>query len=373
MNPKALRIGIQQRVLPAYRAEFFDLLADAYQGLVSVFSGEARPDEALGELADLKIAVQFRAVNQHLFHGAAYLCNQRGIHTWLKEWDPQVLILEGNPRYISTIPAVSWMHQRQRPVIGWGLGAPAKNNTRSALFRALWKLFIKQFDYMITYSEQGKKEYQALGIDEKRIFVAPNSVARKPLYPLPFRDESTYRDGKPTILFVGRLQARKRLEYLFQACADLPVEIQPHIWIVGDGQEREYFEVLASALYADVTFHGALFGIDLDPLFKQADLFVLPGTGGLAVQQAMSFGLPVMVGQADGTQSILVRENNGWIIPPDADEHVFAVLLKEALSNPQRLREMGRESFRIVQEEVNVERMVAVFQQAISIACEKKP
>jgi glycosyltransferase involved in cell wall biosynthesis len=372
MNPTPIRIGIQQRVLPAYRADFFDLLAEAYQGAVSVFSGEARADEALGELAVLKTASQTQAENQHLFQGAAYLCNQRGMHQWLQAWNPDVLILEANPRYLSTSPAIAWMHRRRRPVIGWGLGAPVNNNMRAALMKRFWKIFIKQFDYLITYSEQGKKEYQALGIDENRIFVAPNSVARKPLYPLPFRDETTYRDEKPTLLFVGRLQARKRLEYLFQACADLPEALQPHIWIVGDGQEREYFEVLASALYADVTFHGALFGMDLDPLFKQADLFVLPGTGGLAVQQAMSFGLPVMVGQADGTQSVLVRENNGWIIPPDADEKVFAAMLKEALSNPQRLREMGRESFRIVQEEVNVERMVAVFEQAISTACVKK-
>jgi glycosyltransferase involved in cell wall biosynthesis len=372
MNQKPLRIGIQQRVLPAYRADLFDLLAEAYQGALSVFSGEARPGEALGELAILKIADQTQAENQHFFHGNAYLCNQRGMRPWLQEWNPDVLILEANPRYLSTQAAVAWMHRRNRPVIGWGLGAPAKNNRYSGLMKGFWKLFVKQFDYFITYSEQGRKEYQALGIDKDRIFVAPNSVARKPLYPLPFRNETTFRDGKPTLLFVGRLQARKRLEYLFQACANLPKELQPHIWIVGDGQEREYFEVLASALYADVTFHGALFGMDLDPLFKQADLFVLPGTGGLAVQQAMSFGLPVMVGQADGTQSVLVRENNGWIIPPDADEKVFTDLLKEALSNPQRLREMGRESFRIVQEEVNVERMVAVFQQAISTACEKK-
>jgi len=169
-------------------------------------------------------------------------------------------------------------------------------------------------------------------------------------------------------LFVGRLQARKRLEYLFKACASLPEEIQPHIWIVGDGPEREFFEVVASALYADVTFYGPVYGIDLVPFFKQADLFVLPGTGGLAVQQAMAYGLPVMVGQADGTQSILVRQKNGWILPGDADEHVFVNLLSDALSDLPRLRKMGVESFRIVQEEVNVERMVEVFQQAITTA-----
>ena len=44
---------------------------------------------------------------------------------------------------------------------------------------------------------------------------------------------------------------------------------------------------------------------------------MLPGTGGLAVQQAMAHGLPVIVAQGDGTQDDLVRPENGWQIPPD--------------------------------------------------------
>jgi glycosyltransferase involved in cell wall biosynthesis len=80
----------------------------------------------------------------------------------------------------------------------------------------------------------------------------------------------------------------------------------------------------------------------------------------LAVQQAMSFGLPVMVADGDGTQSDLVRPENGWMLAPgqlDALTHCLA----EALSDPVRLRLMGQASYRIVQEEVNLERMVDVF------------
>ena len=61
-------------------------------------------------------------------------------------------------------------------------------------------------------------------------------------------------------------------------------------------------------------FPGAKHGQELEPYFAAADLFVLPGTGGLAVQQAMAHALPVLVGEADGTQSNLVRPANGWIL-----------------------------------------------------------
>jgi glycosyltransferase involved in cell wall biosynthesis len=91
---------------------------------------------------------------------------------------------------------------------------------------------------------------------------------------------------------------------------------------------------------------------------------VLPGTGGLAVQEAMAHGLPVIVAQGDGTQTDLVRPENGWLIPPD-DLQALEAVLGEAFSDPARLRRMGAESYRIVAEEVNLEAMVGIFVQAL--------
>ena len=98
--------------------------------------------------------------------------------------------------------------------------------------------------------------------------------------------------------------------------------------------------------------------------FSVGDLFVLPGTGGLAVQQAMSFGLPVMVGKADGTQSDLVRPANGWQLPP-ADLRALTQALTDALQDVPRLRRMGAELYRITREEINLEQMVEIFGNAV--------
>jgi glycosyltransferase involved in cell wall biosynthesis len=103
----------------------------------------------------------------------------------------------------------------------------------------------------------------------------------------------------------------------------------------------------------------------LEPYFTQADLFVLPGTGGLAVQEAMAHALPVLVARGDGTQDDLVRPANGWQIAPD-DYDELARALREALSDPLRLRLMGDESYRIVTEEINLESMVTAFVDALN-------
>ena len=170
-------------------------------------------------------------------------------------------------------------------------------------------------------------------------------------------------DEKPTILFVGRLQFRKNVDLLLGACAEM--ETQPRLVIVGDGPEREALELLASDIYPLAEFVGAKYGVELKAHFMEADLFVLPGTGGLAVQEAMSYGLPVIVAQGDGTQDDLVREENGWQIPPD-DFDALLSTINDALSDAARLRRMGEESYRIVKEEINIEKMVRVFVKALN-------
>ena len=116
-------------------------------------------------------------------------------------------------------------------------------------------------------------------------------------------------------------------------------------------------EALAKQVYPTAEFIGARHGDALKPYFAEADLFVLPGTGGLAVQEAMSHGLPVIVAKGDGTQDDLVRPENGWQIPA-GDYGALVATMREALADVNRLRKMGDESYRIVSQEINLEKMV---------------
>jgi glycosyltransferase involved in cell wall biosynthesis len=188
-------------------------------------------------------------------------------------------------------------------------------------------------------------------------------VARRPGGSSPRRSAEFFDKG--TILYVGRLQPRKRIDNLLRACASLPISIQPQLKIVGEGPDRESLIELARSVYPKADFPGSKQGPELEKYFLEADLFVLPGTGGLAVQEAMAYGLPVIVAEGDGTQADLVKSDNGWLIPAN-DEQALANSIEEALSDTDRLRSMGDESFKIVQDEINVEQMVHVFVQVLN-------
>lgn len=122
---------------------------------------------------------------------------------------------------------------------------------------------------------------------------------------------------------------------------------------------------MAAKVYPTARFTGAQYGEELEGIFQQADLFVLPGTGGLAVQQAMAHGLPVIVAEADGSQRDLVNSQNGWLIPP-GDLNALTEALRNALEHPEKLPKMGAASHRVVAERVNIEVMTEIFLKTLN-------
>jgi glycosyltransferase involved in cell wall biosynthesis len=359
------KLGLQQRVLPAYRAGFLDALAEHCEGGLSVFAGEPLPGEGIEPATRLGVAQLTLAKNRSLLKPGSpwFVCWQDGFIPWLEASEPDVLIVEANPRYPETRKAIDWIHKRGRSVIGWGLGAPAIVGPLARLREKQRADFLRALDALVAYSQQGAQQYRQVGIPEGRVYVASNAVAPAPSNPPALRQP--HFDAQPSILFVGRLQRRKRLDLLLQACSSLPARLQPRLVIVGDGPAMAELRQLASKVYPQAEFAGARHGAELEPYFEKADLFVLPGTGGLAIQQAMAHGLPVVVARGDGTQEDLVRVDNGWLVPPD-DQQALVDVLQQAFSHPSQLLQMGSASFRIVAEEINIEKMVGVFIEVVN-------
>lgn len=363
------RVGIQQRVLPAYRAPFFDSLARALPGKLSIFAGAPRPGEAIPQADSLQAATWVKAVNRYLGRGKFSAIWQSGWREWLVAADPELVIFEAHPQLLTNRAILNWMRTRGRPVIGWSLGPVREGKDALGILRS----FYRQFSALVVYSQDASKGFQNIGISAEKIFIAPNSVDSSfadALLRVPNAQAQARAElglgPRPVILSVGRLVPQKRIDALLRACARLGNECQ--LLIVGDGPDRARLELMAQKIFPAARFTGDLRGEALGKCFLAGDFFVMPGTGGLALQEAMLYGKPVAAAEADGSQRDLIRESeNGWLLPPGDDEALLRVM-REALDNPRRLEEMGAASRKIVRDTATMEKMVDGFLRAMRYA-----
>ena len=358
-----MRLGIQQRLLPHFRAPLFDAIAEKNNGPVEVFSGLPQPEEGIQRADGLRHA-KWRITHNRCFTvGSQKAYWQEQFGHWLDEFKPDVLAVESNPRILSNYPGFRRARSLGIPIVGWGIGVMGDARDRG-LYGAFMRRYFRQFDGMIAYGSKGAEDFRQLGVDPDRVFIARNSVSNVEADKL-LKDTDqaralvkTYRDHiclkqAPTVLFLGRMIPEKEISALFDAIRIVKAPCQ--LLLVGDGPLREELEKEAEEKGIDARFVGHLAGRDLVLAILASDVCVLPGRGGLAIQEVMAAGRPVIAGIADGTQDDLIRNGiTGFnIVEPSAES--LAKLLDECFSMPESLHKMGVSARKLILREHNME------------------
>ncbi len=137
-----------------------------------------------------------------------------------------------------------------------------------------------------------------------------------------------------------------------------------HLVVAGEAsdQDREYKEMLARAASgnANIRFVGWLGRMDIYKYLDMATLAVFPASQSILWQQAISMGLPLIVGDV-GHQSIsyLNLENNIVILPnAEIRSDRLAKVIAEVISDPGRMREMSEGAMRVSNEHLNWDKLI---------------
>jgi phosphatidylinositol alpha-mannosyltransferase len=156
-----------------------------------------------------------------------------------------------------------------------------------------------------------------------------------------------FKDGKPNILFVSRLEKRKGLIYLLQAFKQVKEEIPDcRLIVVGPGTRlrRGYEKYVAGNGLKDVVFVGMVSYDELPRYYQTADVFCAPAIGsesfGLILLEAMAMGKPVVASSIEGYASVVSHGADGLLVPP-ADKDQLAQALVALLDDEALRREMG--------------------------------
>ncbi|MEO8760849.1 MAG: glycosyltransferase [Bacteroidia bacterium] len=203
--------------------------------------------------------------------------------------------------------------------------------TSENFWKLHWTRFIMQkANAVLTVSNHLKQEILSSNIHPKKIIVTNNPVDTN-LFKL-----KTNVDKTNNILFVGRLDNFKGGLRTLQAFEKISFNnTLNNLTIVGDGEDflpiKNYI-AQHPHLTDKVILKGMLSKQAIANEMQVADFFVFPSrheSFGLVIAEALSCGLPVVVGNQTAPKEY-VNKNNGLLVPPD-DVDALALAMQQLI------------------------------------------
>lgn len=216
---------------------------------------------------------------------------------------------------------------------------------KSKAFRKMQKFVLENADWVTVNSSVAKKELNSRFPSLKtKISIIPMGIDTQ-IFAKNSRLKKKYKDEK-IILFVGRLNEQKGVEYLIMAMKKIISEIpNSKLLIAGEGGYKTHLEKIANEMRVaeNVQFLGPIQKNKLPDYYSLADVFVLPavttkiGTEsfGLVLLEAMSCGACAIGSSSGGIKDIIKGGENGLIFKEknheELAEKIISVLKNERL------------------------------------------
>lgn len=159
-----------------------------------------------------------------------------------------------------------------------------------------------------------------------------------------------YRDGRPTILFLGRFEEpRKGFRYLLRAFTLVREQFpDARLLVVGGGDAQRYRDELARSGSEGVEFTGYVENALKSRYYASCDVFCSPATKGesfgLILLEAMASGRAVVASRIPGHASVITHGQDGWLVAPQ-DSVALALALVRMLADREtreRIATAGR-------------------------------
>jgi len=345
-----VHIKVFQPNIRAYREFFFSSLNEAFEKCLVIHGGV---DESSFDVCYKAIKISPKIIGGfNLQFNLSRFALQSGVNIVGLDLHWPSPIFWGIIAKLRGVPLIFWGH-------GFG---------KSWLAKFLKLFLIKIADALVLYGDNGKEEMLAFGVPCEKVFVAPNTVRI-------LNSEDCSSNKKSIFLYVGRLQERKRLDFLLHAFARLPIQAKSaRLVFIGDGSIKASLVGLSKALKIDdrVEFiSGTSDENVLKSYFSKAIAYVTPSACGLGLLHAFAYGVPVITcfSNEHGPEIEWLSDGvNGFMIPFSEEMCKDKMLL--LYTNNIVSSELGKNAYKTYLE-ASPERMVEVFKSVINLVSSK--
>lgn len=158
---------------------------------------------------------------------------------------------------------------------------------------------------LLLYGNYARRVLINRGYQKEKMFIIANSLDYK--LNIEIREQLVktkiytdyFNNNNPTLIFIGRLEKKKKLDILLKAIYHLKNEesIDVNCILVGDGREKDILEKITHKLdlKENVLFFGASYDeYEIGNLIYNADICISPGNVGLTGIHSLSYGTPVI-------------------------------------------------------------------------------
>lgn len=238
-------------------------------------------------------------------------------------------------------------------------------------FESLDAFYIRFFPRIVAVSPEVKTLMQRYLIPKGKISVIINGIDMQEFRKnraagQRIREELGISPDAILIGTTGRLSPEKGHSHFIEAAAQIaPAFPKARFLIAGDGPLGEMLREYAISLGLGERMTFAGFRKDIAACYCALDLFVLPslleGTP-MALLEAMSAQVPVIVTRAGGVGRIITQGENGVLVSP-GDSEALASALSGLLQNPAEAGRLSANAFRTVLEKYSAEKMAGTYEK----------
>ncbi len=279
---------------------------------------------------------------------------QWGIGKYLRREKPDVIMISGNPRYLSFWTTLLWAKLLRIPAHVHGHGLYKKRRI-STLYRLMTTVLLKLATSYICYAPLVRQSFLDRGFPDGKLAVAHNSQTNHfPVLP----QEKTGREKG--VLFIGRLREGNRLPLLVRALEKIRREdgLLLTLHVIGTGEQAELVRKEARER-PWIVLHGELFDQQrIRDVSLDCFLGCYPGNAGLSVEHLMSLSLPVIthddLPSHQGPEPSFIRNGvSGLLYDHNNPEESLYRAIRSLASDPLLLAKMRQSAFEDYQGLVN--------------------
>lgn len=352
--------------LPAYRNKFFTKLSECLVGdgvsLAVMHGSPTNKKEVRQDTLNTYKRFSFISKSTNLFFFS--LIHIPGLVKTFKKEKPDAMILSFSSTQMSMLRLVFYCLLHKIPYATWRCGYNNDDYSKPiAMIRESIITFVeKKAQYCIAYGSYYKQILINKGISSDKIVIAQNTIDVESIVDDNKDLDRNYEEDVTKVLFVGALIKKKYLETSIEAIEQLYKEgYKIRFDIIGGGEMLEPLKqfVRTKGIEDVINVVGPKYGDEVKQYFRNHHLFLAAGLGGLAINEAMAYGLPIISTNADWTICDLI-DGNGFFMESYGNVKLQVKYLKLFMQlSPEEKASMSLRSQTIIMEKASLSNMIA--------------